>query len=119
MEKTTKCAVRGLTKRGQAVANQKSVSDKQWYERYFSQEYFDNKLFLEMFETSVNKNTYKNTGLYVPTFEVSTLKKDLSTQRSITMKLNYAKKYANTLTANSDDEITDENASYQVILMAA
>lgn len=119
MKNTNKCAVKGLTKRGQAVVNQKSVSDKQWYERYFSQEYFDNKLFLEMFENSVYENTDENSGLYVPTFEFSTLKKDLSTQRSITMKLNYAKKYANTLTANSDDEITDENVSYQVILMAA
>ena len=119
MKNTTKCAVRGLTKRGQAVANQKSVSDKQWYERYFSQEYFDNKLFLEMFENSVYENTVENEGLYVPSFEISTLKKDLSTQRSITMKLNYAKKYANELHADSDNEITVDNISHHVILMAA
>lgn len=119
MENIKKSTVKGLTKRGQAVANQKSNSDKQWYERYFSQEYYDRKDFLERFEKEVYENTDENEGLYVPSFEISTLKKDLSTQRSITMKLNYAKKYANELHADSDNKITVENISHFVILMAA
>ena len=104
MENTKKCAVRGLTKRGQLVASQKSVSDKQWYERYFSQEYYDRKDFLENFEKEVYENTDANICLYVPAFEISTLKKDLSTQRSMTMKLLLSKKYAQKLQSDYDNE---------------
>ena len=50
-----KIPIKGLTKRGQAVANQKSDSNKQWYERYFSKEYFNRKTSLEN-----SKKTDKN-----------------------------------------------------------
>ena len=119
MENIKKSTVKGLTKRGQAVANQKSSSDKQWYERYFSQEYYDRKDFLERFEKDVYENTDENVGLYVPAFEVSTLKKDLSIQRSISAKLYHAKKYADNLLSDFNNEFTNESISYPVILMAA
>jgi len=55
-EKNSKKSIAcSLTNRGRAVANQKSDSNKQWYERYFSQEYFKRKTSFENSQTSKNK----------------------------------------------------------------
>ena len=81
-----------LTKRGLAVANQKADTNKQWYERYFSQEYYAQKEWIENFIKNVEENTDENTSLFVPAYSLSSLKKDASIQRGITLRITLAKK---------------------------
>lgn len=86
-----------LTKRGQAVANKKADSNKQWYERYLSTEYFEQKEFNERLIAEIKNATDESNSLFVPVYEISTLKKDSAIQRGLIMKMVYAKKYAEKL----------------------
>lgn len=81
-----------LTKRGQAVANQKADTDKQWYERYFSEEYYAQKEWIENLIKTIEDNTDENISLFTPVYSHSSLKKDVSIQRGITLRITLAKK---------------------------
>ena len=83
--------IRGLTKRGQAVAKQKKDVCKKWYEKYLSQKYYDTIALSKRFEKEIVENTDENTSLYAPVFEVSTLKKDASIKRVLTLRITNAR----------------------------
>ena len=92
MEEQKKCPKVQLTLRGKAVAKQKKDSEKKWFERYFSQKYYDTLELSQRLEKEIEENTDEKTSLFAPAFEVSTLMKDFSTKLSLSLIISNARK---------------------------
>lgn len=102
------CAVKGLTKRGQAVANQKRDVNEKWYEKYISKEFYENKEFVENWIRDIENNTDEYGGLYAPEMEYASLKKDSAEQRIINMRIARARKDAEKLIHENKNNLEKE-----------
>ena len=102
------CAVKGLTKRGQAVANQKRDVNEKWYEKYISKEFYENKEFVENWIRDIENNTDEYDGLYAPEMEYASLKKDSAEQRIINMRIARARKDAEKLIHENKNNLEKE-----------
>ena len=111
------CAVKGLTKRGQAVAAKKTDVNEKWYEKYISKEFYENKEFLENWIRDIENNTDKYDGLYAPEIEYASLKKDSAEQRIINMRIARARKDAEKLIQENknDEQKGDKEMKFDVV----